>query len=101
MGYSVSRHSDPARKLYSYKKSLRRLQGTVKSGETSSHVFKSAEKVRQAALALIKAKRSLIEEYPERDPDKRHEHNLLEEEQRWLALSPEEIAKEYGKTEDA
>jgi hypothetical protein len=96
MGYSVSKHSDPARKLYSFNKSLGRLRGAIKSGDDSRHIFKAAEKVRQAALALIKAKRSLLREYPDRDSGGRQLRNLEDEEQRWLAYAAEEIAAEYG-----
>ena len=96
MGYSVLRHSDPARKLYSFKKSLVRLRGALQSGDNSRHIFKAAESVRQAALALIKAKRSLLREYPDRDPGERQLRNLQDEEQRWLAYAAEEIVAEYG-----
>jgi hypothetical protein len=53
--------------------------------------------VRLAALALIKAKRALITEYPQRDPDGRQSRNLQDEEQRWLTLSTDAIVEEHGK----
>jgi hypothetical protein len=48
-------------------------------------------------LALIKAKRALIREHPQRDPDGRQSWNLQDEEQRWLAVSAEAIVEEYGR----
>jgi hypothetical protein len=78
-------------------KRLRRLRAAVKSGEGSIHVSSAAEKVRLAALALIKAKRALIAEYPRRDHDGRQSRNLECEAQRWLSLPTEAIVEEYGK----
>ena len=63
-------------------------------------VAREAEKVRLAALALIKAKRALIREYPHRDPDGRHSWNLQDEEQRWLAVSTEVIIEQRGREQD-
>jgi len=60
-------------------------------------IAKAADQVRLAALALIKAKRALIREYPQRDPCGRQSRKLQDEEQRWLALSVEAIVDEYGK----
>jgi hypothetical protein len=97
MGWSVSGHSEPLRKLYQFKSRLCRLRGVVKRGEGPIHISNAAEKVRLAALALIKAKRALIREYPERDPDGRPSRNLHEEEQRWMALSIEAIVEKHGK----
>jgi hypothetical protein len=99
MGFSVHRHSQPERKIGLYESSLCRLQGAVKAGENSLHVSKAADKLRHAALALIKAKRSLIKEYPERDPKGRQLLNLQNEEQRWLSILIEEIIEEYGKAD--
>jgi hypothetical protein len=56
----------------------------------------AAEALRQAALAVIKAKRALIAEYPDRDPSGRQLLNLAREEERWLALATEAIIREYG-----
>ncbi|SRR5579883_2211491 len=99
MGWSVSRHSEPDRKLGTFESRLCRLRGAVKRGAGPIPVSNAAEKLRLAALALIKARRALIKEYPQRDPGGRQSRNLQEEEQRWLALSTEAIVQEYGYTD--
>lgn len=93
----VSQHSEPTRKQYLIEKRLRRLRAAVKAGEEVKHISQEAEKVRLAALALIKAKRALIREYPQRDPDGRQSWNLQDEEQRWLAVSTAAIIQELGR----
>jgi hypothetical protein len=95
MGWSVHQHSEPNRKLDLLDRRLNRLRGVVKRGEGSSHISNAAEKVRLAALAVIKAERALIREYPQRDPSGRQSRNLQAEEQRWLTLSAEAIVDEY------
>ena len=97
MGWSVSRHSRPERKLMLFDRKLGGLRGAVKRGEGSIHLTNSSEKLRLAALALIKAERALIREYPERDPKGKHSHELRAEEERWLSLSIDAIVEEYGK----
>ena len=93
----VSQHSEPARKQNLAEKRLRRLRAAVRAGEGLSRVSREAEKVRLAALALIKAKRALIREYPQRDPDGRQWWNLQDEEQRWLAFTTEAIIEHHGR----
>ena len=100
MGWSVHRHSEPDRKLDLLERRLVRLRGVVKRGEGSNHISNAAEKVRLAALAVIKAKRALIGEYPQRDPTGRQSRKLQDEEQRWLTLSTDAIVEEHG-TDDA
>lgn len=97
MGFSVSRHSQPDRKLDLLHRRLGHLRGAVKRGEDSTHIANAAEKVRLAAIAIVKAKRALIMEYPQRDPDGRQSRNLQDEEQRWLTLPTEAIVEEHGK----
>jgi hypothetical protein len=92
----VSEHSEPHRKRNLLAKRLRRLRAAVKAGEGSDHISNAAEKVRLAALAFVKAKRALLTEYPQRDPDGRQADNLREEEQRWLTLSPEANVEEHA-----
>jgi hypothetical protein len=99
MGWSVSRHSEPGRKLDLYDRRLGRLRGVVKRGESPLHVSNAAEKLRLAALAVIKGRRALISEYPQRDPVGHQLRKLREEEQRWMSLSVEAIAEEYGKVD--
>ena len=96
MGWSVSRHSEPGRKLDLFDRRIGRLQGVVKRRENANQVSSAAEKLRLAALAVIKAKRALISEYPQRDPNKFQSYKLHEEEQRWSTLSIQEIVAEYG-----
>jgi hypothetical protein len=91
---------EPARKLKLFEKRLRRLRGAIKAGESLIHISNAAEKVRLAALAVIKAKRALISEYWQRDPDGQESRNLQEKEQQWLSLSTEAIAEEHGKGKD-
>jgi hypothetical protein len=100
MGFPVHRHSVPDRKLDLFDRRVVRLRGVVKRGEGPAHISKAAENVRLAALAVIKAKRALITEYPQRDPTGRQSRTLQEEEQRWLTLSIDGIVEEHG-TDDA
>jgi hypothetical protein len=93
----VSKQSEPARKQNLVERRLRRLRAALKAGAGPMHIAREAEKVRLAALALIKAKRALIREYPHRDPDGRHSWNLQDEEQRWLAVSTEVIIEQHGR----
>lgn len=96
MGWSVSKHSMPDRKLDLLDRRLIRLRGAVKRGESPAKIAAAAELVREAALAVIKAKQALLAEYPDRDTDGRRAQNLDREEQLWHALSVEEIAAEHG-----
>src|SRR5579864_5179059 len=99
MGWSVSEHSQPHRKLNLWEKRLRRLRGAIKAAEGPSQVAIAAEKVRLAALSVIKAKLALIREYPSRDPKGRISANLRDEELRWRSLPVEVIAEEYGRAD--
>src|SRR4051794_28606926 len=90
-------HSEPVVKLELFEKRLRRLRAAIKAGEGLHHISNAAEKVRLAALAVIKARRALIREYPQRDPDGRQSRRLREDEQRWLSLSTEAIVEAHGK----
>lgn len=58
----VSRHSELHRKLNPLEKRIGRLRGAVKAGESATHVAGAAEKLRLAALSVIKATRALIGE---------------------------------------
>jgi hypothetical protein len=97
MGFSVSRHSEPRRKSDLLERRLGRLRGAVRRNENSTHIEKAADGLRLALLALIKAKRALIREYPQRDPVGRQSRILIEEEQRLLSLSTGAIVEEYAK----
>jgi hypothetical protein len=100
MPSSVSQHSEPARMRNLAVKRLRRLREAVTAGEDLLHICREAEKVRLAALALIKVKRALIRKYPQRDPDGRQVWNLQDEEQRWLAFSTEAIIEQHGRDQE-
>lgn len=94
----VSQHSHPERKLGLLERWLSRLRGAIKTVESPAQIGNAAEKVRTAALAVIKAKRALIREYPQRDPEERQSAFLNDEEQRWLSFSIDAIVEEYGGT---
>jgi hypothetical protein len=97
MGWPVSRHSEPGRKLDHFDRRLDRLRGAVKRGDGSTKVAKAAENLRLAALSLIKAKRALIAEYPGREPNGRQTRNLEREEEQWLTLSNDAIVEKHGR----
>jgi len=91
-------YSDAKGKRYLFENRLKRLRGAVKSGEGSEHISKAAENLRVAALSLIKARRALINEYPQKDRDGQLSRKLLEDEQRWLSLSrPRQSPKSTAK----
>lgn len=92
----VSRHSEPHRKLNLLEKRIGRLRGAVKAGEGAAHVAVAAEKLRLAALAVIKAKLALIGEYPRRDPDGRASRKLRQDADRWTSLPTQAIVERYG-----
>jgi len=100
LGWSVSRHFEPDRKRNLFDRRLRRLQGVVKRREGAPKISKAAKNLRLAALAVIKAKRALIDDYPQRDPDGRQVSHLRVEEQLWLSSSVETIVDDYGEIED-
>ncbi len=90
------KRSVPDRKFRLLDSRLVRLRGVVKRREGLAHASKAAENVRLAALAVIKTKRALITEYPQRDPTGRQSRKLQDEEQRWLTLSTDTIIGDYG-----
>ena len=96
MGWPTSKHSEPARKLRLFQRRLEKLRGAVKHCESARHITKAAEDLRLAALAIIKAKRCLIQEYPQNDTDERISLSLQAEEQLWLELSTRAIIEEHG-----
>jgi hypothetical protein len=96
MGWSVSEHSEPSRKLDLFERRLATLRGAVKRGEGPARLSNAADKLRLAGLSVIKAKLALIREYPRRDPRGRVSAHLRDEELRWRSLSAEAIIAEYG-----
>jgi hypothetical protein len=63
-----------------------------KTGASASRVSSAAEKVRLAALAVIKAARALV-----RGSDRAQQlSNLQQEEDRWLALTVEQIGAQFA-----
>jgi hypothetical protein len=85
------------RKLLLFEKRVAGFRASIHQGENVSKITKAAEKLRMAALALIKAKRSLINECPDRDPEGKQSKNLFDEENRWKVLSTEDMASEIEK----
>jgi hypothetical protein len=59
-------------------------------------VSRAAEKVRSAALALIKARRSLLPLNLDSDALIRQSQNLRLEEERWRSLTTEAIVEQFG-----
>lgn len=100
MGWSVGRHSEPNRKLGTLDRRIDGLRGVVKRSEGEYHVARAAERVRPAALALIKAKQALIREYPDCDPTGRQSEHLLAERSRLVGLSVDGIVREFARPED-
>lgn len=90
------KRSVPDRKFRLLDQRLVHLRGVVKRVEGATHVSKAAEHVRHAALAIIKTKRALITEYPQRDPTGLQLRKLQDEEQRWVTMSTNAIVDEYG-----
>jgi hypothetical protein len=89
----VPRSLEPYQKRELFEKRVRELRGVVKAGEGASRVSNAAEKVRLAALAVVKAKRALV-----RGTDRVQQlSNLQQEEGRWLALRAEEIVAQFAK----
>jgi hypothetical protein len=83
----VPRGLEPYQKRDLFEKRVRQLRAAVRSSASGPHVSSAAEKVRLAALALIKAKRALVRG----NNRARQLDNLKQEEERWLALTPDEI----------
>jgi hypothetical protein len=89
----VPRSLEPYRKRDLFEKRVRQLRGAVKAGANASRVSHAAEKVRLAALAVIKAKRALV-----RGTDRVQQlSNLQQEEDRWLALTAEQIVAQFAR----
>ena len=87
----VREQSEAVRKRLLIEKQRRRPQTAVKADEGWMDISRAAENVRLAAFSLMKAKRSLIKEYPYKDPNEQQSRRLQEEEQRWLSLSTKAI----------
>jgi hypothetical protein len=89
----VPRSLEPYQKRELFEKRVRELRGAVKAGVSASRVASAAEKVRLAALAVVKAKRALV-----RGTDRVQQiSNLQQEEDRWLALTAEEIVAQLAR----
>jgi hypothetical protein len=66
MGWSVSRHSEPGRKLIHFESRLCGFRGALKRRARLNQVSCFAERLRRVAFTLMQAKRALIREYPQR-----------------------------------
>jgi hypothetical protein len=87
----VPRDLEPYKKRALFDKRVRQLRAAV--GARPDRLSDAAEKVRRAALAVVKAKRALC-----RGADRAKQlSNLRREEERWLALAVEDIIAQVAK----
>jgi len=87
----VPRSLEPYKKRELFDKRVLQLRGAINSGADAVRVAKAAEKVRLAALAVIKAKRALIVGANR----ERQLRNLDQEEERWSSLSLDDIVTQF------
>ena len=98
--------AEPSRKNGILEKRVRALRAAVRTRTTPTFLSKAAERVRSAALMVIKAKRFIIAGHPASLGDcaskeqagslERQLVNLDEEARRLASLSVEEIVAEYA-----
>lgn len=102
----VPRGLEPYQEQELFEKRVDELRTAVRSNAPAAKLAMAAEKVRAAALAVIKAKRSIIashpasqtglEEHPQGKSLARQLEHLERESQRWLSFSVDEIATLYS-----
>lgn len=90
----VPRSMEPYKKRELLDKRWLALRGVINAGATAECVASAAEKVRLAALAVIKAQRSLLDCRLESEVLTRQLDNLQRDEARWLSLSVESIVSQ-------
>jgi hypothetical protein len=90
----VPRGNEPYQKRDILDKRMRSLRGLIASGASAARIADAAEKVRHAALAVIKARRSILAERPEDAARRRELDNLERDEARWRESSVEAILAE-------
>jgi hypothetical protein len=101
----VPRSLEPYQKKELLEKRIVELQAAVCSGAGPARLSKAAEKVRSAALAVVKAKRAIIASHPTSQTGSKAYNraeslapelaNLEQEYERWSSLSVEEIVGLY------
>jgi hypothetical protein len=82
---------EPYQKRELLDKRLLALRGAINAGASAVRVANAVEKVRLAALAVIKAQRSLLDGRRESEALTRQLDNLQRDEERWQSLSVEAI----------
>jgi hypothetical protein len=92
----IPRSLEPYQKRELLAKRLSSLRAAVAAGSSATRVSNAAEKVRSAALALIKAQRSLLPLNLESEALARQVQNLKQEEEQWRALTTEAIVEQFG-----
>jgi hypothetical protein len=91
----IPRSLEPYQKRELLEKRVRTLRTSVASG-LAVRISKAAEKVRSAALALIKAQRSLLPLTLDTEALTRQVQNLQQEEERLLSLTTEAIVEQFA-----
>jgi hypothetical protein len=92
----VPRNLEPYKKRQLFDKRVLQLRSAIKSGANAKRVSSLSEKVRLAALAVIKARRSILAERSETDGSSRELENLRLEEELWLARKTEAITSHFA-----
>ena len=92
----VPRSLEPYQKQELFEKRALQLRGVVGSGKDINQIVKSAERLRLAALGLIKSKRQSLS-HGNRE---KQLANLQQNEEYWLAISVEEIVTQYAPESD-
>ncbi len=87
----VPRSYEPYKKREQLDKRLLALRGAVNAGASAERIAGAAEEVRLAALAIVKARRSILAGWREDDAVARQLRNLQRDEERWVSLSVEAI----------
>ncbi len=83
------------KKLDLFEKRLGHLRGVVSRKESAPRITESAEKLRLAGLAIVKARRSQLDGQRPSDELTRQLQNLDCDEQRWLTLTVDEIVQQF------
>jgi hypothetical protein len=90
----IPRSLEPYKKREQFEQRVGQLRAAIVSGASAERIACLAEKVRLAALGLVKGRRHLV-----RGGDmERQLENLQREEERWLGFGAEEIVKEVTGT---
>jgi hypothetical protein len=86
----------PVKQLETLAKCEARLRHALASAESDQKVTNAVDRVRQAQLSVLKARRELIRYRPTSDELTRELENIAADEDRWTALPDGELAKQYG-----